>query len=94
MWRVILPLAAPGLATTAVLCFLEGWKEFMLALTFINDENRKTLPLVLQSFVGRGDTDWGAIMATSVIYTLPVALVFLVLRKHLMTVRTAGALKG
>jgi ABC-type glycerol-3-phosphate transport system permease component len=49
---------------------------------------------VLQSFVGRGDTDWGAIMATSVIYTLPVALVFLVLRKHLMTVRTAGALKG
>jgi ABC-type glycerol-3-phosphate transport system permease component len=94
MWRVILPLAAPGLATTAVLCFLEGWKEFMLALTFINDENRKTLPLVLQSFVGRGDTDWGAIMATSVIYTLPVALVFLVLRKHLMTVRTAGAVKG
>jgi ABC-type glycerol-3-phosphate transport system permease component len=94
MVRVILPVAAPGLATTAVLCFLEGWKEFMLALTFLNDEDRKTLPLVLQSFVGRGDTDWGAIMATSVIYTLPVALVFVLLRKHLMTPRTAGALKG
>ena len=36
--RVVLPLAAPGLAVTAVLCFLEGWKEFLLALTFINDE--------------------------------------------------------
>jgi ABC-type glycerol-3-phosphate transport system permease component len=92
--RVVLPLAGPGLAATAVLCFLEGWKEFMLALTFMNEEARKTLPLVLQSFVGRGDTDWGAIMATSVIYTLPVVLVFILLRKHLMTGRLAGAVKG
>ncbi len=94
MVRVILPLAAPGLATTAVLCFLEGWKEFMLALTFMNEETRKTLPVVLQSFVGRGDTDWGAIMAASVIYTLPVVVVFLLLRKHLMRGTTAGAVKG
>ncbi len=94
MWRVTLPLAAPGLATTAVLCFLEGWKDFMLALTFMNDETRKTLPVVIQSFVGRGDTDWGAIMAASVIYTLPVAVVFILLRKHLMRGTTAGAVKG
>ena len=94
MVRVVLPLAAPGLATTAVLAFLEGWKEFLLALTFINDEDRKTVPLVLQTFVGRGDTDWGAVMATSVIYTLPVAIVFILARKHLMTARTAGAVKG
>jgi ABC-type glycerol-3-phosphate transport system permease component len=94
MVRVVLPLAAPGLATTAVLAFLEGWKEFLLALTFINSEDRKTVPLVLQSFVGRGDTDWGAVMATSVLYTLPVALVFVLARKHLMTARTAGAVKG
>jgi ABC-type glycerol-3-phosphate transport system permease component len=92
--RVVLPLAAPGLATTAVLCFLEGWKEFMLALTFMNEEDRKTLPVVLQSFVGRGDTDWGSIMATSVIYTLPVVVLFLLLRKHLMTARLTGAVKG
>jgi ABC-type glycerol-3-phosphate transport system permease component len=94
MWRVMLPLAAPGLATTAVLCFLEGWKEFMLALTFMNEESRKTLPVTLQSFVGRGDTDWGAVMATSVIYTLPVVVVFILLRKHLMRGTMAGAVKG
>jgi ABC-type glycerol-3-phosphate transport system permease component len=94
MVRVVLPLAAPGLATTAVLSFLEGWKEFLLALTFINSEDKKTVPLVLQSFVGRGDTDWGAVMATSVLYTLPVALVFVLARKHLMTARTGGAVKG
>ena len=92
--RVVLPLAAPGLATTAVLCFLEGWKEFLLALTFLNDESKKTVPLVLQSFVGRGDVDWAAVMATSVLYTLPVAIVFVLARKHLMTARTAGAVKG
>jgi ABC-type glycerol-3-phosphate transport system permease component len=92
--RVILPLAAPGLAITAVLCFLEGWKEFLLALTFLNEEERKTVPLVLQSFVGRGDTDWGSVMATSVLYTLPVAVVFLLFRKQLMTIRTSGAVKG
>jgi ABC-type glycerol-3-phosphate transport system permease component len=94
MWRVMLPLAAPGLATTAVLCFLEGWKEFMLALTFMNEETRKTLPVVIQSFVGRGDTDWASIMAASVIYTLPVIVVFILLRKHLMRGTMAGAVKG
>jgi N,N'-diacetylchitobiose transport system permease protein len=49
---------------------------------------------VLQSFVGRGDTDWGAVMATSVIYTLPVVIFFLLLRKRLMLGMTAGAVKG
>jgi ABC-type glycerol-3-phosphate transport system permease component len=52
-------------------------------------------PRVLgEGHVGRGDTDWGAIMAASIIYTLPVVVVFIVLRKHLMTGTTAGAVKG
>ena len=79
---------------TAVLAFLEGWKEFLLALTFINEEERKTAPLILQTFVGRGDTDWGAVMATSVLYSLPIVIVFVLARKHLMTASTAGAVKG
>jgi ABC-type glycerol-3-phosphate transport system permease component len=94
MFRVILPIAAPGLVATATLSFIAAWNEFMLALTFMNEEQRKTLPLVLQSFVGRGDTDWGAVMATSVIYTLPVVIFFLLLRKRLMLGMTAGAVKG
>jgi ABC-type glycerol-3-phosphate transport system permease component len=66
----------------------------MLALTFMNEEERKTLPVVLQEFVGRGDVDWGAVMATSVIYTLPVVLFFMLMRKRLMLGMTAGAVKG
>jgi ABC-type glycerol-3-phosphate transport system permease component len=94
MFRVILPIAAPGLVATATLSFIAAWNEFMLALTFMNEEEKKTLPLVLQSFVGRGDVDWGAVMATSVIYTLPVVLFFLALRRRLMQGMTAGAVKG
>jgi ABC-type glycerol-3-phosphate transport system permease component len=94
MFRVILPIAAPGLVATATLSFIAAWNEFMLALTFMNEEEKKTLPLVLQQFVGRGDVDWGAVMATSVIYTLPVVIFFLLLRKRLMQGMTAGAVKG
>jgi ABC-type glycerol-3-phosphate transport system permease component len=92
--RVTLPLAAPGLATTAVLCFIEGWKEFMLALTFMTQQNRMTLPVVIQAFIGREDVDWASVMAASLIYTLPVVILFMVLRRHLMTARIAGAVKG
>jgi ABC-type glycerol-3-phosphate transport system permease component len=94
MFRVILPIAAPGLVATATLSFIAAWNEFMLALTFMNTEEKKTLPLVLQQFVGRGDVDWGAVMATSVVYTLPVVIFFLLLRKRLMHGMTAGAVKG
>jgi ABC-type glycerol-3-phosphate transport system permease component len=94
MVRVVLPLAAPGLMATAMLSFIVAWHEFILALTFLTEEDRKTLPLILQTFVGRADTDWGASMATSTIYTMPVMILFLILRGRLMQGTTVGALKG
>lgn len=94
MIRVVLPLAAPGLVATAMLSFIMAWHEFMLALTFLTQEERKTLPIILQTFVGRGDTDWGAVMATGMIYTLPVMILFMILRGRLMQGTTVGALKG
>lgn len=94
MIRVVLPLAAPGLVATAMLSFIMAWHEFMLALTFLTQEERKTLPIILQTFVGRGDTDWGAVMATGMIYTMPVMILFIILRGRLMQGTTVGALKG
>jgi ABC-type glycerol-3-phosphate transport system permease component len=94
MLRIVLPLALPGLATTATFSFINAWNEFMFALTFMNEESKETLPVVLQTFVGRGQTDWAAVMTTSIIYTLPVIALFAVLRKHLVTGLTSGALKG
>jgi ABC-type glycerol-3-phosphate transport system permease component len=60
----------------------------------MNDEARKTLPVVIQSFVDGATRTGGSIMAASVLYTLPVVVVFILLRKHLMRGTTAGAVKG
>ena len=81
MARIVLPLALPGLAVCATFSFINAWNEFMFALTFMNEESKETLPVVLQTFVGRGQTDWAAVMATSVIYTLPVIALFALLRQ-------------
>jgi N,N'-diacetylchitobiose transport system permease protein len=94
MVRIVLPLALPALATTAMFSFINVSNEFMFALTSMNEESKETLPVVLQTFVGRAQTDWAAVMATSVIYTLPVIALFALLRKHLVTGLTSGALKG
>ncbi len=92
--RVVLPVAGPGVAATSIYAFIVAWNEFLIALTFISDEQMRTLPVALQSFIGRESTDWGAIMAASVIFTLPVIAFFLLVHKRLTRGMAAGALKG
>ncbi|MDQ3947407.1 MAG: carbohydrate ABC transporter permease, partial [Actinomycetota bacterium] len=58
MVRVVLPLAGPGLAATAIFSFIAAWNEFLFALTFVKKESAKTLPVLLQTFVGRSQADW------------------------------------
>lgn len=94
MWRVILPLAGPGIAACAIFSWIAAWNEFLFALTFVKDDSLRTLPLALQAFVGRATTDHGAIMAASVLFTLPVVLFFLFVHKRLTTGMVAGAVKG
>jgi ABC-type glycerol-3-phosphate transport system permease component len=94
MRRVVLPLLAPGLAATAIFSFIAAWNEFLFALTFVKDEHLRTLPVALQTFVGLQQTDWGLIMAASVIYTAPVVLFFLLLHRRLVEGMVAGALRG
>ncbi|MGH2722319.1 MAG: carbohydrate ABC transporter permease [Actinomycetota bacterium] len=94
MRRVVLPLLAPGLAATAIFSFIAAWNEFLFALTFVKDEQLRTLPVALQTFVGLSQTDWGLIMAASVLYTAPVVLFFLLLHRRLVEGMVAGALRG
>jgi ABC-type glycerol-3-phosphate transport system permease component len=91
--RVVLPLAGPGLAACGIFVFIAAWNEFMFALTFINDQRLHTLPVALQAFIGRASIDWGAIMAASVLFTLPVVVFFLVVHKRLTKGMVAGAVK-
>jgi ABC-type glycerol-3-phosphate transport system permease component len=94
MWRVILPLAGPGIAAVSIFAWIAAWNEFLLALTFIRSDELRTLPVGLVQFVGRESTDYGAIMAAALMFTLPVVIFFLFVHKRLTTGMVAGAVKG
>lgn len=92
--RIVLPLAGPGLASCGIFVFIAAWNEFLFALTFVKDDAMRTLPVALNSFVGRAGADHGAIMAASVLFTLPVVVFFLVVHRRLTEGMVAGAVKG
>ncbi len=93
--RVTLPLLAPGLLSTSLFGFITAWNEFAFANTLIiKNQDARTLPVWLSSFANVFGTDWGATMAASSLFMLPVLLVFLVLQNKVTSGMTAGAVKG
>jgi N,N'-diacetylchitobiose transport system permease protein len=94
-WNVLLPLVAPGLVTTSVFAFIFAWNEFVFAETFLGLDQRKyTLPIYVTYFFGRGAANWGDIMASSVLFTIPVMVFFLIVQRRLRNGMIAGAVKG
>ena len=93
IWLIICPLMLPGFVATATYSFLLCWTEYLFALAFLTQSDLKTLPLGLYQFFGQDNVDWGAVMAASVITTLPVFLLFLPIQGRLSSGRTAGAVK-
>ena len=94
LWAVVLPLAAPGLATTAILTFLYSWNEFLFALSFALGPERYTVPVAIALFRGQYQVPWGEILAGAVVATVPVAVIVLVAQRRIVTGLTAGAVKG
>jgi N,N'-diacetylchitobiose transport system permease protein len=92
--RVTLPLLGPGLVTTSVFSFITAWNEYLFALVFIRDKPKETLPVWLASFRTAFATDWGGVMAASVIYAIPALVFFLLVQRKLVSGVTAGAVKG
>lgn len=98
-WRVLLPLAKPGLVTVAIFQFIGIWKEYFFAFMFTSgsqSESVRTLPLGLAnlSLVAQYQNDYGSLFAGIVIVTLPILVIYVALQKHLVKGVTAGALKG
>lgn len=91
-WRVVLPLARPGIVVTAVLCFLFSWNEFLFAL-MIGGTNAQTLPAGFPGLVTPLGTYWGQLAAVSVVVSLPVLLLVWFVQKHLARGLTFGAVK-
>lgn len=94
MIRVVLPLAAPGLATTAILTFLYCWNEFLFALSFTLGPERQTVPVAIALFRGRYQVPWGQILAAAIVATAPVAALVLAFQRRIVQGLTAGAVKG
>ncbi|HSZ43345.1 MAG TPA: carbohydrate ABC transporter permease [Trebonia sp.] len=94
-WNVLLPLVAPGLVTTSVFAFIFAWNEFVFAETFLGlDQPKYTLPIYVTYFFGKGAANWGDIMASSVLFTIPVMVFFLIVQRRLRSGMIAGAVKG
>ncbi len=92
--RVTLPLLAPGLVATSIFCFITAWNEYFYAFVFMTDVQNYTLPVWLGSFRTSFGTDWGATMAASTLFTLPVLLFFLLVQRRMVGGLTAGSVKG
>ncbi len=93
-FRIVLPLARPGIAVTALFSFMTAWNEFILATTFMTDEMSYTLPVLLKSYIGEYSAHWGLFAAGAVLTSVPVMALFYVLQKYLVGGLTAGSVKG
>lgn len=82
LWQIILPLSKPALATLAVFTFMGVFNDFLWALVVVNSQELYTVQLGLAIFRDRYSTEWGSLMAGSVVATLPILLLFLVAQKH------------
>jgi multiple sugar transport system permease protein len=92
--HVALPLAAPGLAVTAIFTLLNAWDEFFFALIFTSTYASKTVPVALAEFIGRHSVNWGMLVTGGLIASLPPIVLSLVCYRYIVTGLSAGGLKG
>jgi multiple sugar transport system permease protein len=93
LWRIVLPTAAPGLAATAILCFVFSWNDFFFALILTRSE-AMTAPVAVVNFMNYEGWEWGRIAAGGTMVMLPVLIFSLMVRRFLISGLTAGAVKG
>jgi trehalose/maltose transport system permease protein len=96
VFRIFLPLLWPALVATGLLAFIAAWNEFLFALTFTLSPETRTVPvaIALISASSAFELPWGAIMAASVVVTLPLVGLVLLLQRHIVSGLTQGAVKG
>lgn len=95
LFRVLLPLVMPGVATVAIFAFLNAWNEFLAALILLSDNDKYTLPVLMTAVrAGRlGAINWGAVQAGVMVMTIPCLIIFLLLQRYYMRGLMAGAVK-
>ena len=90
---VILPIAWPGVAATAIYAFIAGWNEYLFALSFINTDTKKTVSLGIGQLIGEYNILWGELMAGSLFALVPMVIIFIFFNRYLVSGLSAGAVK-
>ena len=93
-YRIVLPLAKPAVAVTALFSFMTAWNEYIQAATFMDKMTMYTAPVGLKFFVGGFQQQWGYFAAGAIVTAIPIVVLFLFLQKYLISGLTAGAVKG
>ncbi len=94
LWRIILPISMPGLASTVIFSFLLAWDEFFFALIFTSTDASKTVPVAIAEFTGRYAVDYGAMTTGGVLAAIPPVLIAVLFQRYIVSGLTAGAVKG
>ena len=94
LYKIVLPLAAPGILTAALLVFIHTWNEFFFALIILTDPGVQTLPVGIALFPGEYTMPWGEIAAASTLATLPLIALTLLFQRGIVRGLSAGAVKG
>lgn len=93
LWRVLVPIAVPGLVSVGIYTFMIAWNEFLFALTLTRTIDMRTVPIGIQLLMGQHSYEWNEMMAMSVLGCLPVLLLFLFFQRYFIGGMTAGAVK-
>jgi multiple sugar transport system permease protein len=93
LFRIILPMALPGIVTTGLLAFIAAWNEFMFALAFTSTIDHQTIPVGIANFQNLYYVPWGDLAAASVVVTLPLVLLVLFFQRRIIAGLTQGAVK-
>jgi len=91
---ILLPQAAPGIVVAAIFTFTLAWNEFLLALVFISDTNLQTVPVKIAGMIVGDQFVWGMIMASALIASVPVVILYYVAQRFIVSGLSAGAVKG
>lgn len=93
-WRIILPLAKPALATLATFTFMWNWRNFLWPLIVLNSPGKMTIPIGLQAFMSSHGNEWTLLMAGSMMYIMPIMIVFIFNQRFFIKGIQLGAIKG
>lgn len=94
LWRILLPLAAPGMVTAAILAFVNSWDEFLLALSFNSAPSVRTLPVGITLYQGEFAFPWPTISAALVVGIVPVVAIIILFQRRVLSGLSAGGVKG